>query len=162
MTDIRVEIQGLKEAQAKMEQVARGVHGSPMVDAMRKATMIVDADAKRNTPVDTGRLRASIMPEVRVTGVFNTTVQGVVGSNVKYAPFVEEGSGPAIGNPSYSPPEANVAGWAHRHGVSAYSVVKAIRRSGTKAHKYLEKALVKNASEIRRLLSGALEKIADK
>lgn len=85
MTGIRVEIQGLKEAQAKMEQVARDVHGTPMVDAMKQATLLVEGDAKRNAPVDTGRLRASIMPEVRVAGVFNRTVQGVVGSNVQYA-----------------------------------------------------------------------------
>lgn len=83
---IRVEIKGLKEVQKKLEQVAKDVTGTPMRDAMRDATLLVVRSAKINAPVDTGRLRASIVPEVRVmTG----TVQGIVGSNVVYAPFQE-------------------------------------------------------------------------
>jgi len=86
---IRAEIKGLKEVQAKMEQLARDVGGTPMRDAMRTATLLVVRDAKINAPVDTGRLRASIVPEVRtLTG----TVQGIVGSNVVYAPFQELGT----------------------------------------------------------------------
>lgn len=86
---IRAEIRGLREVQAKMEQVAKDVTGTPMRDAMRDATLLVVRSAKINAPVDTGRLRASIVPEVRVmTG----TVQGIVGSNVVYAPFQELGT----------------------------------------------------------------------
>ena len=86
---IRAEIRGLKEVQHKMEQLARDVGGTPMRDAMRTATLLVVRDAKINAPVDTGRLRASIVPEVRtLTG----TVQGIVGSNVVYAPFQELGT----------------------------------------------------------------------
>lgn len=45
----------------------------------------IEAEAKKKCPVDTGRLRASI----------TTTVEGgkvIVGSNVKYAPYVEWGT----------------------------------------------------------------------
>lgn len=45
----------------------------------------VAGEAKKHTPVDTGRLRASILP--RVMG--KDTV--AVGTNVRYAPFVEFG-----------------------------------------------------------------------
>jgi HK97 gp10 family phage protein len=83
---IRVEVRGLKEVQQKMEQLAKDVCGTPMRDAMRTATLLVERSAKINAPVDTGRLRASITPEVRMTTV---TVQGIVGSNVVYAPFQE-------------------------------------------------------------------------
>ncbi|KPJ77284.1 MAG: hypothetical protein AMJ81_00035 [Phycisphaerae bacterium SM23_33] len=55
---------------------------------MRDATLLVERHAKINAPVDTGRLRASITPEVRQQ---SNTVQGVVGSNVVYAPFQELG-----------------------------------------------------------------------
>ena len=83
---IRVEVRGLKEVQQKMEQLAKDVGGTPMRDAMRTATLVVERSAKINAPVDTGRLRASIVPEVRtMTG----TVQGIVGSNAVYAPFQE-------------------------------------------------------------------------
>jgi HK97 gp10 family phage protein len=83
---IRVEVKGLREVQKKMEQLANVFGGTPMRDAMRTATLLVVRSAKINAPVDTGRLRASITPEVRtMTG----TVQGIVGSNVVYAPFQE-------------------------------------------------------------------------
>jgi len=88
MTDVSVEVEGLEEAQAKAEQVARDLRGPPFLQGMRDATLIVTRDAKVNAPVDTGRLRASITPEVRPHG---PTVQGVVGSNVTYAPYQELG-----------------------------------------------------------------------
>jgi hypothetical protein len=88
MTVNRVEIQGLEEVQAKMEQVVSDIRGSPFLQGMRDATLLVTRAAKINAPVDTGRLRASITPEVRPHG---PTVQGVVGSNVTYAPYQELG-----------------------------------------------------------------------
>jgi phage gpG-like protein len=88
MTVNRIEIRGLEEAQAKAEQVASDLRGGPFLQGMRDATLIVTRAAKVNAPVDTGRLRASITPEVREHG---PTVQGVVGSNVEYAPYQELG-----------------------------------------------------------------------
>jgi hypothetical protein len=90
MTVNRVEIQGLEEVQAKMEQVVSDIRGGPFLRGMRDATLIVERTAKQkgSGPVDTGRLRASITPEVRPHG---PTVQGVVGSNVTYAPYQELG-----------------------------------------------------------------------
>lgn len=88
--DIRVEIKGIKEAQQKAEQMLRDMHGQPMVEAMRRATLIVQRDAKRFAPVDTGRLRASITPDIQMRGI---EVLGIVGSNVEYAPFQELGFG---------------------------------------------------------------------
>ena len=89
MSEVRLDVRGLKEVQAEMERVARDLAGGPMVDAMRDATLLVQRDAKINAPVDTGRLRASITPEVRP---FGDTIQGVVGSNVEYAPYQELGT----------------------------------------------------------------------
>ena len=86
MVDIKLEIKGRRELQRKAEQVMRDLHGEPMLKAMRDATLLVTRDGKKNAPVDTGRLRASITPEVRSQG---EDMLGVVGSNVKYAPFVE-------------------------------------------------------------------------
>lgn len=58
-----------------------------MRDTMRTATMMVTRSAKIFSPVDTGRLRASITPEVKTA--FKHVV-GIVGSIVEYAPFQEE------------------------------------------------------------------------
>jgi len=87
--DIDVEIKGLKETQKKFQQVVKDFKGSPMQDAMRRATLLVERSGKQNAPVDTGRLRASITPEVRVQ---NKVLQGVVGSVVVYSPFQEFGT----------------------------------------------------------------------
>lgn len=56
---------------------------------MMKAVLMVEADAKRMCPVDTGRLRASITHRViHDRGV----IQGRVGTNVHYGPDVELGT----------------------------------------------------------------------
>lgn len=83
---IRAEIRGLKELQRKNEQIVRDLRGEPFLHAMRDATLIVQSAAKKNTPVDRGRLRASLMPEIRTLG---RVVYGVVGTNVVYAPKIE-------------------------------------------------------------------------
>jgi len=54
--------------------------------AMTKASIDVEGWAKQNAPVDTGRLRSSIASQVKTT--FGE-IQGVIGSNVVYAPYVE-------------------------------------------------------------------------
>lgn len=87
---IDVEILGLKEAQAKATQVLRDLYGGALVDAIRKATLIVLRDAKINSPIRFGRLRASITPDVRREN--DNEIVGVVGSNVSYAAYQELGT----------------------------------------------------------------------
>ena len=89
MIDVKLEVKGMKELQRKSEQTIRDLHGAPMLNAMRDATLIVTRGGKINAPVDTGRLRSSITPEVRSAG---EDMIGVVGSNVVYAPYQELGT----------------------------------------------------------------------
>jgi HK97 gp10 family phage protein len=49
------------------------------------STLTIESSAKRNAPVDTGRLRASINSEI-------SRVRGGVGVGVKYASFIEFGT----------------------------------------------------------------------
>ena len=77
MSSIRAELKRLREVQKEMERIARELHGEPILNAVRRATLIVERGAKLKAPVDTGRLRASITP--------------VVGASVKYAGYVETG-----------------------------------------------------------------------
>jgi len=83
---------GLEETKAKLEQTARDLHGRPMADGMQDAVMIVVRGAKIYAPVDTGRLRASITGEIRMTGMFGRGlgVVGIVGTVVSYAPVQEK------------------------------------------------------------------------
>ena len=57
--------------------------------AVKTAAILVEGAAKRNCPVDTGRLRGSITNEV-VAG--RDGILGRVGSNVDYSRFVELGT----------------------------------------------------------------------
>src|SRR4030067_270425 len=107
---IETEVRGLAALQRKKEQVVRDLHGGPLLDAMRDCTLWVANDAKRLAPVDVGRLRGRLTPEVRPHG---NDVWGIVGSNVTYAPYVETGTRP------HWPPLSAVETWARRHGLTA-------------------------------------------
>lgn len=56
-------------------------------EAAEEIGLRILADARRNAPVDTGRLRASIEQETR--RVTDHAVKALVGSNVDYAPVQE-------------------------------------------------------------------------
>ena len=60
--------------------------------ALKEAAVLVQDDAKRECPVDTGTLRSSI----------NYQVDGMtasIGTNVEYAPYVHEGTSKMAGRP---------------------------------------------------------------
>lgn len=84
-------VRDIKAVQKDIERKVRELTGGPVIQAMRLSTLAVQRDAKIFSPVDTGRLRASITPSVTSTA---DMVKGVVGSNVKYAPYQETGTWP--------------------------------------------------------------------
>lgn len=63
---------------------------------IHKAGLLVEGDAKRLCPVDTGRLRSSI---TTTKGYDGDNCVATVGTNVEYAPYVEFGTGQR-GDPS--------------------------------------------------------------
>jgi hypothetical protein len=87
---IDLEVKGLIELQKKNEKMITDLVGPPMTQAMRDNTLDVMRGARINAPIDTGRLRASITPVIRPFS--GDTIQGVVGTNVEYAPFQELGT----------------------------------------------------------------------
>ncbi len=86
---LSMQIIGLAAARRKLDQVARDIVGPDMQNAMRRAVLLVTRDARIFAPVDTGRLRSSIAGQVLTGGVFGKNIQGIIGSNVFYAPFQE-------------------------------------------------------------------------
>lgn len=135
---INVEVTGIDNLKKYLDAQHAGITTSA-VTGMQKATLGVTRDAKKNAPVDTGRLRASIMPGVQIR---NETVEGVVGSNVVYAPIMEYGHKP------FWPNISGLEVWARRHGTTAYAVAKAIAKRGIKPRLYLQKAVESNAKLI--------------
>lgn len=154
MSGFTEEIKGLRETQAKMEQVVRDLRGEPMLQGMRDAALLVTSTARTLAPVDTGRLRASITPEVRSDPLTGSVV-GVVGSVVDYAPYIELGTKP------HFPPLAALEVWAQRHGTTAQAVAMAIARRGTKAYRYLQGAIEQNESKIVTLIGDVVGKIVE-
>lgn len=172
---LSTEIKGANELKQKLEQVARDVHGVPMFNTMRKATLMVTRSAKINlsTPttgvkfptVNSGQLRNSITPEVYTK---NNILRGVVGSNLKQAPFMELGTGIPAGRPKHVPPIAVLERWVsqkNRGGkkLNAYLVQRAIaKRGGLMPRKYLQRAFNDNKSEIEDMFGKTVKGIVNK
>ena len=55
---------------------------------LQHACLIIEAQAKKNCPVDDGQLRQSITHDVD-----RSQSIGIIGTNVEYAPYVEIGTG---------------------------------------------------------------------
>ncbi len=76
----------------------------------------VQADAKKLCPTDTGMLRNSIMTSVKYN---NGEIIGEVGSNLKYAVYVEMGTGPVGAKskkllPKGINPQYKSTGWVYK------------------------------------------------
>lgn len=57
----------------------------PLKDGLKKMTLLLEGFVKKETPVDTGRLRAGIFSKFGEN-------EGLVGTHVAYAEFVEYGT----------------------------------------------------------------------
>lgn len=119
-----IELRGLIEAQKAAIQVVRDLHGPPMVRAMTQATLLVVRTARQVAKRDTGRYAASIMPEIVTSG---TTVEGWVGSNLAYAPFV------VLDTKPHWPPLAPILEWVRRNRLAGKYSVRSRRRLGRRA-----------------------------
>jgi HK97 gp10 family phage protein len=129
----------------------------PLRGFFNRAAIAIENRAKQNAPVDTGRLRASIGHEIDAAPVPHWAK---VGTNVKYAPFMEFGTGlfaegPGAKGGRHWPPGAALGVWAARHGgASGYAVAAAIgKRGGLKPRRYLRNAFRDAQSEIQRWLN---------
>lgn len=83
---------------AAIAELLTGPDGPVAKDILRR-TAKVEAAAKQNCPVDTGRLRSSISHELALDG----GIVGRVGTNVFYAPFVELGTSRMSAQPFLRP-----------------------------------------------------------
>jgi hypothetical protein len=116
-------------------------------DLMKRGQRVLNA-AKRNCPVDEGRLRASLAMEMSGSG---DSLEVKVGSNLKYAIYVEKGTGVYAGKGYITPKNGRFLVWPNKNnsgsGNRRYSggrtsqYVFARRVKGQRAQPYLEPAL---------------------
>lgn len=81
MTGTGIFLKNHSELSRKLKKMKEGLNEAPLAVAL-----MIEGEAKKLCPVDTGRLRASIHAGKKGKGV------AYVGTNVEYAPFVEFGT----------------------------------------------------------------------
>ncbi|TDT63424.1 HK97-gp10 family putative phage morphogenesis protein [Fonticella tunisiensis] len=97
----RTSIEGLDGLLLKLESLG-GNTEKALEKGIDKAVRRVKRDAKLLAPVDTGRLRNSIQHK---TTNDSGKIEGIVSTNVKYAPYVEFGTGQRGENAQIDRPE---------------------------------------------------------
>lgn len=113
--------------------------------AVNEACILVENDAKKRCPVDTGELRMSITHEIEETSENRTT--GAVGTNLEYAPYVEFGTGifSSLGNGRQDK-------WSYKDAKGEWHTT-----IGQQPQPYLHPALDDNREEVKKLIQKKIE-----
>jgi Bacteriophage HK97-gp10, putative tail-component len=138
--------------------------------ALTATVLDIEAEAKRRCPVDTGRLRASITPDIR------SPTEGFVGTNVEYAAAVEYGSRPheirprngkalkfSVGGTKggYVSTKTGKKRWQKgKEGNAVFA--KKVNHPGTKAQPFLEPAYVKGTEVAQKHFNAAMKRLMSK
>lgn len=130
-----------KDVMGKLEKISgnltMGLH-----NALAQAGEIVRAEAVMNCPVDTGRLRVSIVSNVEGN-------HADIGTNVEYAQYIEFGTG--------SKGDKSVAHTTKKHW-TYYSGGRYYTTSGQAAKPFLVPALKNNSDKIKQIIRQAVKR----
>lgn len=129
------------EAQRKLRQLESDLRGDPLKQGFVRAATMFMRDARKNAPVDTGRLRASIVVDLRSRDGEGFDV--ITGTNVEYAMHQEFGTKP------FWPPPGALSRWAKRHGTTDFLVRRSIARHGIRAKRYFQRAFDARKEEVK-------------
>lgn len=127
--NISVRIDGIDEVVGKLNDMASGAR---MQRALAAAGEVVRADAAANCPVDTGRLRGSIVTNIEGNSA-------LIGPTAEYGIFVEYGTG-SRGDTSVA--HTSKKTWTYYKGGRFYTT------SGQAPQPFLVPALKNNVAEI--------------
>lgn len=112
----------------------------------REAERVMTLSKREFVPADFGTLRDSGVVFAPVITATEVSVEfGFGGAASKYAVYVHEGTGPAVGRPAFMPPLSAIRPWLRRHGIPeklAFAYAYAIGRRGLRPTKYLERPLL--------------------
>lgn len=147
-------VEGLDKILSKTQAPA-SLLGPPIRRGLTASALLVEGQAKRLVPVDTGNLRRTITHRVDRAPI---PLFAEVGTNAKYARVVHDGR--RAGAPM--PPSSALAGWARRHSIpkgSLYVLARSIGRKGIKGRPFLRRALVDMRGQIDAAMSRASKEI---
>lgn len=114
-----------------VERKGKGFPKLEIEKALEKAAIVIQNEAIELCPADIGTLRQSITRKV-------SSNKATVGTNERYAPYVEFGTSP------HFPPLNAIREWAGRvlgNEDAAFAIAKKIARHGTKPQSFLRKAV---------------------
>lgn len=135
----------------RLEQIAQNINKFPekLIPLLRKTSnkvaIVIQGEARKLSPIDTGRLRSSIAVSLGIN-----FLGAIVGTDVEYAEYVHEGTGPHI------VPVEDLRGWARRKGIDPYQVQAGIAKRGTQAQPFMEDAIKNKERDIRNIFESAL------
>jgi HK97 gp10 family phage protein len=156
-----------------VDRLILGLRAAPEVlraehlKATSLATLTVEAAAKNDAPVKTGRLRSSIHSDVRETA---TGTEGHVGTSVTYASVVEFGSAAhditPVSSRALTVPLTSSGGFgggrlsgSPRSGQSVAFYAR-VHHPGTKGAYFMRRALEESKGAIQAIYMGALQRVA--
>lgn len=124
---------------AKIDEFLNSGFEEIMEEKLKLACAVIEGNAKSRCPVDTGRLRNSITYKVE-------GLEGAVGTNVVYAPYMEVGTGiyASAGNGRKSP-------WVYKKLDGTF-----VKTNGNKPTHFLENGANASKSQIIKLFEGAI------
>lgn len=132
--------------------------------SLKKCAILVQGSAKKKAPRDTSNYGDSITYQVQGD-------EAIVGTTVKYGPYLEYGTGrlsdhPSGGKSGHAPFSKdalnNLEKWAHRHGMEPADkaaraiAVKIWKRGGLKPQPHFRPAMIENKKEIEEILGEAV------
>jgi HK97 gp10 family phage protein len=116
---IDIDLRRIQRLQKAMKH-APALIAEELSKAVRDLVLLVEGVAKKNCPVDTGKLRASITP------VIESWAAGYVGTNTAYAPYVEYGTSKMAAQPFLEP--AFLEGQKQADKIFGAAIARAIAR----------------------------------
>lgn len=154
MPSITYEVVGLDPLVAKLQGGSR-LMGQPLRKALTTGALLVEGEAKRLVPVDTGNLRRTITHRVDRSAI---PLFAEIGTNAPYAQVVHDGRRAG----ATAPPTSALAGWAGRHGIprsALFVLARAIGRRGSRGRPFLRNAFAATRGRIEAAFSQAAREI---
>lgn len=150
--EISYRVDGLAEIVEKLQGEGGGrLFAAPLRRGLTTSALLVQGEAQRLVPVDTGNLRRTITH--RVDGAAIPTF-AIIGTNAPYAQAVHDGR-----KRGSMPPIQALLGWARRHGIPAFLAARAIGRKGTRARPFLTDAMAAMRGKVDQALAAAAHEI---
>ena len=88
---MEIQLHGWKEFQQKMRKMPKHLN-SELTNAIKKSALLIEAESKPLTPVDTGRLRGSIKSDIK-------KLEAKIAPHVNYSVYVHQGTRYMKGRP---------------------------------------------------------------